>query len=165
MLFELAFSGRSIRLERIINNFQGNKHRIQICLNYLINKGYVDLKNTGDSRIFLINQKGRQRILKYNIKDLKIKKTKEWDNKWRLIIFDIPEKEKSKRNMLTRKLKNMGFICLQKSVFVHPYRCFKEVNFLRNVYGITKYVKIFTLENTDDAKSFLCKYYKINHEN
>lgn len=44
-----------------------------------------------------------------------------WDGKWRMVIFDIPEKEKRKRDELRRKLKDLGFACWQKSVYISPF--------------------------------------------
>ena len=46
---------------------------------------------------------------------------KKWDKKWRLVIFDLPEKESGKRNALRKKLTNLGFGQWQRSVYVSPY--------------------------------------------
>jgi DNA-binding transcriptional regulator PaaX len=42
-----------------------------------------------------------------------------WDEKWRIVAFDIPEKFKTGRDALRRKLKEVGFHELQKK-----YLCF-----------------------------------------
>lgn len=41
-----------------------------------------------------------------------------WDGKYKIVIWDIPEKNKRVRNLLRRKLKEWDFINLQKSVWV-----------------------------------------------
>lgn len=43
-----------------------------------------------------------------------------WDRKWRLIIFDIPSKDDSKRRQLNRALGHAGCGCLQGSVWITP---------------------------------------------
>ena len=45
-----------------------------------------------------------------------------WDSKYRVVIFDIPEKESEKRNWLRQELVLLKYGKLQKSVFVgkHP---------------------------------------------
>src|SRR3989344_4076427 len=48
-------------------------------------------------------------------------KSKKWDGKWRIIIFDIPQELHRERNILRRRLRSMGFYMLQKSVFIFPY--------------------------------------------
>lgn len=43
---------------------------------------------------------------------------KDWDKKWRIIIFDIPEQQRHVRRVLRSKLKEWGFKQWQKSVWV-----------------------------------------------
>lgn len=42
----------------------------------------------------------------------------DWDGKWRIIIFDIPEQKRIIRNLFRRNLKKWGFKQLQQSVWV-----------------------------------------------
>ena len=46
--------------------------------------------------------------------------TREWDGKWRMVIFDVPESERSLRAKMRRRLMLEGFGCLQKSVWISP---------------------------------------------
>lgn len=41
-----------------------------------------------------------------------------WDGKWRMFLFDIPERSRSVRRQLTRSLASMGCGCLQGSVWI-----------------------------------------------
>jgi phenylacetic acid degradation operon negative regulatory protein len=43
-----------------------------------------------------------------------------WDRQWRIFLFDIPERESSKRRHLTRALARAGCGCLQGSVWISP---------------------------------------------
>ena len=56
------------------------------------------------------------------------------DGEWRIVIFDIPEKFKKAREALRMKLKELGFLELQKSVFIFPYECEDEINFIVEVF-------------------------------
>lgn len=44
-------------------------------------------------------------------------KNENWDGKWRLVIFDIPESKRRLRNTLRQKLKEWGFKYWQKSLW------------------------------------------------
>lgn len=44
-----------------------------------------------------------------------------WDKKWRLVIFDVPEKIRGRRDFLRKELHSLGFHQLQKSVWASPY--------------------------------------------
>jgi len=43
-----------------------------------------------------------------------------WDGKWRLFLFDIPEKEQALRRHVNRALSRFGCGCLQGSVWISP---------------------------------------------
>jgi phenylacetic acid degradation operon negative regulatory protein len=43
-----------------------------------------------------------------------------WDGRWRLILFDVPEARRSKRNKLRGYLRDRGFGYLQNSVWITP---------------------------------------------
>lgn len=44
-----------------------------------------------------------------------------WDGFWRVVVFDIEEKRRYRRDFLRRRLKSLGFGMLQKSVFISPF--------------------------------------------
>jgi len=76
---------------------------------------------------------------------------KKWDGKWRIVVFDIPEKKKGVRNALRRKLKELGFYELQKSVFVFPYECGNEIEFIVEFFELRPYVRTGVLEKIDNT--------------
>jgi len=43
-----------------------------------------------------------------------------WDGKWRLVMFDVPERRSATRTRLRRALRERWFGCLQKSVWISP---------------------------------------------
>jgi len=51
----------------------------------------------------------------------------EWDEKWRIVIFDIPEETKKVRDRLREKLKELGFGMIQESVWLTPYNVAKDI--------------------------------------
>ncbi len=54
------------------------------------------------------------------------------------------------RDALRERLKNLGFYELQKSVFVFPYECQDEVNFLIEFFNLRKYVRYAVVESIDN---------------
>ncbi len=89
---------------------------------------------------------GRKELLRYDISKMVISKPRKWDGKWWMVIFDIPETKRKKRNRFQKKLKNLGFYFLQKSVCVYPFNCKKEIEFLREVFEVKKGVDIVRVE-------------------
>ena len=78
-----------------------------------------------------LTEKGKRKVKEIQLEDMRTEKPDIWDKKWRIIIFDIPEKYKRRaRDALREKLQKMKFYPLQKSVWVCPYSCEKEIQFL-----------------------------------
>lgn len=106
-------------------------------------------KNTDGSCTYVLTDKGKKKILTYDIENMKIKQDK-WDGKWRIVLFDIPEKLRKSRDILRKRLKALGFYEFQKSAFVLPYECGNEIDFIIEFYDIRKYVRSGVLDYIDN---------------
>ncbi len=70
-----------------------------------------------------------------------------WDAKWRLVIFDIPEKRRAVRDLLRSKLKQWDFMHLQQSVWASKKDCTKVLrDFIKHV-GIEDWVMVVESDN------------------
>ena len=56
---------------------------------------------------------------------------RKWDQKWRVIMFDIWERRRNVRDELRQTLKEFGFVKVQDSAWAYPYPCEKLLVFLR----------------------------------
>lgn len=106
-------------------------------------------ENDDGSVIMTLTEKGKLVTLRYNIENLKLPKFENWDGLWRVVLFDIPEKKKKARDALSFKLKQIGFYPLQKSVFIYPHECKKELDFLIEFFELRPYVRLLTVKETD----------------
>ena len=113
--------------------------------------------NEGLTEIILTKD-GEKKALKFKLDDMKIKKPKKWDKQWRIVIFDIPEKFKRAREALRGKLKNIGFVELQKSVFAHPFECEDEINFVVEVFQIRPFVRFVKANSFTNEEQFRVKF-------
>lgn len=106
-------------------------------------------ENSDGSYTYVLNEKGRQKALTYKIETMTIPKQK-WDGKWRMVIFDIPEKLRHARDAFRERLLRIGFHEIQKSVLVCPYECKNELDFLVEFWEIRRYVRYGILESIDN---------------
>lgn len=126
------------------------------CATALWRKGLVDVRETPEGYSVTISDKGRQEVLRYDVADMSIPRQDPWDEKWRMVFFDIPAGEKV-RHVFREHLMALGFFLMQESVYVHPYPCHKQIRFLREVYNIPHQVKLATvnwIENDRDLRSY-----------
>ncbi len=77
----------------------------------------------------------------------KVLEPAEWDGKWRIVIFDIPERRRAARDLLRLKLKQLQFIKWQKSVWATRVDCIDLLRkFIKDV-GIGDWVRIIESDN------------------
>jgi len=117
---------------------------------------YIENKN-GETEI-VISDKGKRKVLEFDIDNVKIKKPLRWDKKWRVVFFDIPEKRRGERNVLREKLKDLEFREIQKSVFVHPYPCFDEINFVVEYYTLRRFIRFGEMVNLSNEEELRLKF-------
>ncbi len=108
-------------------------------------------ENKDGSITFILTDKGKLKALTYKFEEMRIDK-KDWDGKWRLVFFDVPEKIRRGRDALRDKIKELGFREIQKSVFIFPYDCKNEIDFIIEFFGMRKHVRFAILEEVDNEK-------------
>ncbi len=112
----------------------------------------LDVKDNSDGTTsLLLSKQGKKKALTYQIDEIKIPRMKKWDGKWRIVLFDIPEDQKKERNALSKVLKNAGFIMFQKSVFINPFHCKDETDFVIEFFNLKPYVRFITAIEIDNA--------------
>lgn len=114
--------------------------------------------NLDGTTTLTLTNKGKKTALTYQIDNIKIPPMKKWDGQWRIVLFDIPEEFKKKRDAISRILKQMGFYKFQKSVFAHPFDCSNEVDFVIEFFLLRPYVR-FILAHKLDNELHLKKYF------
>ena len=128
-----------------------NRNALHRAIKLLYKARLLDAQDHPDgTTTIMLSQRGKQKALRYHINELKIPNMPTWDKKWRIVIFDIPEPRKKARDALAQALKNMGFITLQKSVFVHPFKCENEVDFVIEFFNLRQHVRTIIAESIDN---------------
>lgn len=121
-----------------------DKSALATSLKRLRENGLIDFVD--DKTLTLrLTDKGRNKALwtKKKMEDEK------WDKKWRLVIWDIPEKRKKARDLLRHQLKQLGFMKLQNSVWASKKDCTKLLKEYIKKVGIGDWVKVLETENID----------------
>ena len=153
--FVLGLSGRPDAYFRILKGITKEwraieRRRLHEAIKNLYRSQLIDCREHPDGTISLmLTKNGKERALHYNPEAITIKRPRRWDGLWRVVIFDIPEVHKSARDALASKLKQIGFYPMQKSVFVHPYNCTDEIDFLIELFQMRPYVRFLLVQEID----------------
>ncbi len=111
----------------------------------------ISIKKDGNKTLIKLTEKGKERRIEYVFQDMRIENRGSWDKRWRMVFFDIPEKHGNARRNFTSKLKKLGFLQFQKSVWIYPYDCKDEIDFVSEILGISKFTTLLTVNIGDDS--------------
>lgn len=131
------------------------KQRVSSTFDMLRRQGFLSVEKKNNQIYISLTEEGKKRAGIFQIGEFEIKKPKKWDGKWRLLIFDIPEKRKIAREALRGKLRELGFCKLQQSVWMHPYNCKAELELLKEFFGLSdKEMRLVVAEDIGENGSW-----------
>lgn len=137
------------------------RQRIYEAIRRLNKKRLVELEQKGNELYLKITENGKNLIKNFDYDNIKLPNYKKWDKKWRMVIFDVPEKKNKERRALSSKLKDLGFYPLQESVYIYPYDCQDEIDFICSFLFIDRYVNYCTLETLDKKEGELRLFFDL----
>jgi DNA-binding transcriptional regulator PaaX len=162
----VAFGGALIPgILKVINEFDSDNDysdkKVKNAVEALRRRKFIKIIKNKDGKIKVkLTNKGKKRIKDIFINDLKICKPKVWDKKWRILIFDIPNKMPVDRNYFRSKIKKLGFYQFQGSVWFYPYPCEDEILAIAEFFKVSEYIEIIIAKHVLHEKE-LKEYFKI----
>lgn len=124
---------------------------IRKTLKNLHSMNYIRIDKNGKTAH--LAEKGILEFIKFGLGE----KQKNWDGKWRMVIFDISEEKRKKRDFLRTRLKWLGYKELQKSVWVFPYDIKRDIKELLTIFkydpeGDVRFLTVEKMEQDDDLR-------------
>ncbi len=101
---------------------------------------YVQIKTHHGQKILVLTKLGKQVSQKISLNSIEIQRPRAWDRRWRILVFDFPELKRIERDILRDKIRQLGFREFQKSIWVLPWPCTDEINFIIELYSMQRYV-------------------------
>ncbi len=116
----------------------------------LIKRGFLKRSRGG----FLeLTSKGREAYLRIQAEESLKKRSRRWDGRWRLLIFDIPERFRRTRDTVRHALQRSGFYRLQDSAWVYPHDCEDFIAFLKADLKVGRNVLYLVVEEMEGSKN------------
>ncbi len=125
---------------------------------YAVGKKYIRVTHRNGKDYLELTKRGRLIVGKLAVESLRPQKQNTWDKKWRIVMFDIPETEKKRRDGFAGNLKRIGFLQVQKSAFAYPYPCFEEIEALADFHQVCPYLTYMTVESMTPSSQFLKRF-------
>lgn len=131
-----------------------NQWYLARALQRLRKQKMIKFETEGEKTLVELTGLGRKKILRYSLEQLEIKRPRFWDRRWRLVIYDVPNQKRRAAEQLNRTLNRLEMYRLQKSVFLYPFPCEEEVEFLREYLEIGDNVWLLTVSSFENDKAF-----------
>jgi len=120
------------------------KERFGRLITYLKYNGYLYIKKERNKEAIMITPKGAGRILEIKTKIEGLPKRK--DGKWQMVIFDIPEEIRKRRDYFRDGLKRLKYQKLQKSIWICPYDVLVDTKELIRHLKLEPFIKLLLVE-------------------
>lgn len=122
----------------------------------------VDLVELADGSVKItLNDFGKEKNLHYKLDEMRIENPGKWDKKWRLVMFDIPHSKKQARDALRAKINQLGLCQLQKSVFIYPFPCEDEIDFVASLFDVRDNI-LFMIVDKFEGEEKLRHYFELD---
>lgn len=130
-----------------------NQQQLYSLLNDLKNQGLVEKKSSQKGTLWKITAAGLEKFGLIRAKKLDYQPAIE--NKLKIIVFDVPEKERFKRLWLGEALKLFGFKRLQKSVWIGKNKIPED--FIKDLHkkGMMGYVHILEVSRAGTIRELV----------
>jgi len=131
------------------------KYSFNRSLDRLKKNGLILWEKTDKGNFARLTPKGEAKLRRLELNDYQLKRPKRWDEKWRLLAFDIKEERKSLRNRVRHTLRQIGFVRLQDSLWVYPYDCEDLIMLFKTDFKIGKdllYIIADSIENDKNLR-------------
>lgn len=142
------------RLLKEAKRLEVEEKRILKTLKNLEKREIISLIEQNNQVFVQLKDNDHPTVVKYSVKSLlEFKnKAKRWDGRWFLVFFDVPEIQRNKRDYLRRFLSKIGFYRYQKSVYLYPFECEKEIILIKKIVEGGKYMKYIIAEKIEDEE-------------
>ncbi len=109
----------------------------------------VAVSEENGEKVIKLTERGKVKFFKFKLEELSLKGQR-WDGKWRIVMYDIAKFKKNQQSAFRNILKYINFLQLQRSVYLTPYPCEEQVNYLREFFGIGSEVVLIRADKLEN---------------
>lgn len=135
-------------------------YRARTAAGRIVVKGYATWVDRDGKKFLRITEAGRKAFAFEQAKVSLKNQKKKWDGRWRMVVFDVPERRRHVRNRLRDVMCEIGFVRLQDSVWVYPYDCEDFIALLKTELKIGKDV-LYAIADTIEHDKNLRLHFKL----
>ncbi len=133
------------------------EHKANTKLKYAINRILKSLKDDAltqeyetDFSVFIsLSKKGRNKLRQMQLSQSAKPLAMQWDGKWRMLVLDLVDEEKSAQDALRYLLKKAHFVQVKASIWVSPFPMEYMILDMKKDLGLSGKMMLFLIESFD----------------
>lgn len=129
-------------LIRLLHEFGHNDQSVRAAISRMNKQGWVQAEKIGNKSFYSLTDRGIKRIEEAAKRIFKLKPD-EWDGKWRILLYNIPEEIRNLRDELRKELVWSGFGTMSNSCWISANIQESQVYDLIAKYEINEYIDFF----------------------
>lgn len=153
-------------LIKLLEAFGHNEQAVRAAVSRMSKQGWVKSERRGNKSFYSLTEQGIVRMEEASRRIYK-ETGPDWDGKWLILLYNIPEEKRHLRDKLREELIWSGFGPISNSCWITPNNLKKEINVLVKKYEIENYVTLFESEHIgmQSHTSLVKKCWDINEIN
>lgn len=117
---------------------------------YLKRRGYLGK----DGGSYYLLPKAYRSLSECRIWSLTLPTPAKWDGKWRMVMFDIPHDKQKRRDVFRLRIKELGLVLYQQSVWIYPHPIQETVGQIADFYKLSRCVSFIIAESVTGENKF-----------
>jgi len=156
-----AIAGNAIQLLDYLPNEKYNmRYRAKTAAGRMVAKGLAVWIEKDGKKYLRVTPAGRKAFAFEQTKVALKNQKKKWDGRWRMVVFDVPERRRKVRSRLCAHVREVGFVRMQDSVWVYPYDCEDFIALLKAELKIGKDV-LYAIADTIEQDKGLRRQFNL----
>lgn len=134
-------------LTRIMGQFGLTDQAVRAAISRMLRHGWLQSRKIGNRSYYSMTERGQKRLDEAAARIYQQNNRDQWDGRWTMVSYNVPEKIREKRDQLRKELGWLGFGMLTNSTWISPNGLGERVQEITQNYALQDYVEIFTADH------------------
>lgn len=139
-------------LIKLLEQFGHTSQSVRAAISRMSKQGWIESRKEGNRSYYSMTERGNRRLEEAAKRIYKLQE-EDWDQQWRILVYNIPEDNRNVRDALRQELIWSGFGMLANSCWVTPLRLEEQVKDMFERYRVTSYVDFFLAQYKGPGES------------
>lgn len=116
---------------------------VRTVLSRMAKRGWLESEKHGRRSYYTLTARGRRLLEEGETRIYRPRDQEEWDGKWTLVAYSIPEERRGQRDRLRVRLEWLGFGSLGNGLWISPHDVVDRVEEVASELGVAAEVEVF----------------------